>query len=75
MKGKLTQSKKQLEKLYSSRENIDDSMSIQRPSYDKTSLGYLINMSSDDKIESSQSSKKPKEVEKTKEAKILDEPK
>ena len=65
-------------------------MSIQRPTYDKTSLGYLFNMStkkpkirldlkekdkSDDKIESSQSYDKPKEVGKTKEFEILDEPK
>ena len=79
MKGELTQCKQQLEKLYSSREKLDDSMSIQRPSYDKTGLGYLINMSVnkpeirldpkekdkfDDKIESSKSSKKPREVEK-----------
>ena len=52
-------------------------MSIQRPTYDKIGLGYLINMSSkkpeirsdpkekekfDDKIESSQSFEKSKEV-------------
>ena len=62
-------------------------MSIQRPTYDKTSLGYLNNMSmkkpkirldskekdkSNDKIKSSQSSKKPKEAEKNKEVEILD---
>ena len=39
VKVELTQCKKQLEKLYSNRENLDDSMSIPRPSYDKTSLG------------------------------------
>ena len=65
-------------------------MSIQRPTYHKTSLGYLINMSAkkleirsepkekekfDDKIESSQSFDKPKEVEKNEEVEILDEPK
>ena len=65
-------------------------MSIQRPTYNKTSLGYLFNMSADkpetrsdlkekdksnDKIESSQSSEKPKEVKKNKEVKILDEQK
>ena len=44
MKGELTQNK-QLEKLYSSREKLYDSMSIQRPTYDKTGLGYLFNMS------------------------------
>ena len=43
--GELTQCKKQLEKLYYSREKLDDSMSIQRSTYDKTSLGYLFNMS------------------------------
>ena len=68
VKGELTQCKQQLEKLY-------ESMSIQRPTYDKTSLGYLFNMStkkpksksnpkekdkSDDKIESIQSSDKSK---------------
>ena len=65
-------------------------MSIQRPTYDKTGLGYLFNMSVkkpeirsdpkekdkfDDKIESSQSSDKPKEVEQNKKVEILDEPK
>ena len=65
-------------------------MSIQRPSYDKTSHGYSINMStnnpeirsdlkekdkSDDKIESNQSSEKPKEAEQKNEVEILDEPK
>ena len=62
-------------------------MLIQRPTYDKTSLDYLINMSTkkpeirsnqkekekyDDKIESSQSFEKPKEVEKNKEVEILE---
>ena len=65
-------------------------MSIQRPTYDKTGLGYLFNMTAkkieirldlkekdktDDKIESSQSSDKPKEVRQGKEVEILDEPK
>ena len=65
-------------------------MSIQRPSSKKTSLGYLINMfvkkpdirsdpkekeKYEHKIELSQYSKKPKEVEKNKEVEILDEPK
>ena len=65
-------------------------MSIQRSSYDMTALGYLINMPTkkpkirsnpkekdkfDDKIESSQSSKKPKEVEKINEVEMLDGPK
>ena len=44
MKGELTQCKQQLEKLYSSKENLDDSMSIQRPTYGKSGLGYLFNM-------------------------------
>ena len=62
-------------------------MSIQRTTYDKTTLGYIINMftkkpeirsvleekdKSDDKIESTQYIDKPKE---DKEVKILDEPK
>ena len=65
-------------------------MSIQRPSYDKTSLGFLINMStkkleirsdvkekdkSNDNIESSQSTEKPKEIDQINEVEILDEPK
>ena len=64
-------------------------MSIQRSTYDKTGIGYLFNIStkkpeirsdpkekdkSDDKIESSQSSDKPKEVGQDQEVKILDEP-
>ena len=44
VKGELTHCKQHLEKLYSRRENLDDSMSIQRPTYGKTSLGYLINI-------------------------------
>ena len=79
VKGELIQCKKKLEKLYSIREKLDDSMSIQRPTYDKTSLGYLFNMStkkpksgsnmkvkdkSDDKIESSQSFDNPKKLDK-----------
>ena len=65
-------------------------MSIQRPSYDKTGLGYLINTSakkpeitsdlkekdkSNDKIESTQSFEKPKEVEQNKEFEILNKAK
>ena len=45
MKGELTQCEQQLEMLYTSKEKLDDSMSIQRPTYDETSLGYLFNMS------------------------------
>ena len=45
MKGELTHCKQQLEKLYSSREKNDDSMSIQRATYDNTGLGYLFHMS------------------------------
>ena len=44
VKGELTQCKKQLEKLYTNREKIDESMPIQRPTYGKTILGYLFNM-------------------------------
>ena len=65
-------------------------MSIQRPTYDKIGLGYLFNMSmkkpkirsnlkekdkNDDKIESSQSFDKSKEVGQDKVVKILVEPK
>lgn len=41
MKGELTQAK-QLEKLYSSSENIDEQLFYQISSYDKKGLGYLI---------------------------------
>ena len=90
MKGELTQCKLKLKKLYSSSKKLDKSMSIQRPTYDKTSLGYFFNMSTKkprsksnpkekDKfyhdIESNKSSNKPKEVAKDKEVEILDEPK
>ena len=62
-------------------------MSIQRPTYDKTGLGYLFNMfakkpkirsnlkekgKSDDKDESNQSSDKPKEVGQDEVVEILD---
>ena len=65
-------------------------MSIQRPSYDMTGLGYLTNLSMkkpeirldpkekdklDHKIESSQSFDKPKEVGQDEVVEILDEPK
>ena len=33
------------EKLNTRRENIDESMSIQRPTYNKIGFGYLFNMS------------------------------
>ena len=52
MKGELTQTKQQLEKLYSSSEKIDEKMFVQRPTYDKNRLGYLL----------SQSTKKPNEI-------------
>ena len=88
VKGELTQCKQQLEKLYSSRENIDDSMPLQRLIYDKNGLGNIISMSmkileirldleekdkTNDKIESSQSSNRPKEVIQENKVEILDE--
>ena len=90
VKGELTQSKVQYEKLYSRKENLDESMSIQRPTYDKIGIGYLFNISMkklksgsylkekdkfDDNIESRKSSDKPKEVGQDKEIEKLDEPK
>ena len=42
VKGELTQTKQQLEKLYSTSEKIDEHTFLQRPSYDKIGLGYLI---------------------------------
>lgn len=78
VKGELTQSKEQLEKLYSARERLDEHISIQKPTYDKTGIGYLCNMSakkletdltnleekekSNDKIESNQSLDEYKEA-------------
>ena len=42
VKGELTQTKQQLEKLYTSNDKIDEKMFVQRPTYDKTGLGYLL---------------------------------
>ena len=41
VKGELMQTKQQLEKLYTSSEKIEEQLSIQRPSYDKTGLGFF----------------------------------
>ena len=42
MKEELTQTKQQIEKLYTSSKKIDEHIFYQRPSYDKRSLGYLL---------------------------------
>ena len=42
VKGKLIQTKQKLEKLYTRSEKIKEQISIQRPSYDKIGLGYLV---------------------------------
>ena len=36
------QTKQQLEKLYTSSEKIEEQLSMQRPSYDKTRLGFFL---------------------------------
>lgn len=51
VKGELTQARQQLKKIYSSSEKIDEQLSYQRPSYDKTGLGYLIGEKSAKKVE------------------------
>ena len=51
MKGELTQSKQQLEKLYTSSENIEEQLSIQRPSYDKTRLRFSLGQSTKKSID------------------------
>ena len=45
VKGELTQSKQQIEKLYSSNDKLDEKMYVQRPRYDKNGLGYLLSQS------------------------------
>ena len=45
VKGKLMQTKQKLEKLNTSSENIEEQLSIQRPSYDKTGVGFFLGQS------------------------------
>ena len=45
VKGELMQTKTQLEKLYTSNEKIEEQMSVQRPSYDMTELGFFLGQS------------------------------
>ena len=45
------QTKKQLEMLHTSSEKIEENLSIQRPSYDKTGLGFFFGQSTMKKIE------------------------
>lgn len=51
VKGELVQSKQQLEKLYTSNKNIEEQISVQRPSYDKTGLGFFLGKSTKKSIE------------------------
>lgn len=51
MKGELTQAKKQLEKIYSNNEKIDEQLFYHRSSYNKIGLGYLIGEKLAKKIE------------------------
>ena len=62
VKGELTQTKQQLEKFSSSSGKIDEKMSIQRPTYDKTSLGYLLGQLAKKNIERKELDPKPLEV-------------
>ena len=45
MKGELVQTKQQLEKLYTSNDKIEEQICVQRPSYDKTRLGFFLGQS------------------------------
>ena len=51
MKGELVKMKQQLEKLYTSSENIEEQISIQRPSYDKAGLGFFLGQSTKKSVE------------------------
>ena len=51
MKGELVQTKQKLEKLYTNSENIEEQISIQRPSYDKIGLGFFLGQSTKKSIE------------------------
>ena len=44
------QTKQQLEKLFTSSEKIEEQLSIQRPSYDKTGLGFFFGQSTKKKV-------------------------
>ena len=51
VKGELVQTKHQLEKLYTSSENIDEQISVQRPNYDKNGLIFFLGQSANKSIE------------------------
>ena len=51
MKGELVRTKQQVEKLYTSSEKIKEQISVQRPSYDKTGLGFFLGQSTKKSIE------------------------
>lgn len=42
VKGELVQTKQQVDKLYTSSEKIEEQIYVQRPSYDKTRLGFFL---------------------------------
>ena len=50
------QTKQQLEKLYTSSEKIKEQLSVQRPSYDKTRLGFFLGQSTKKSVERNESS-------------------
>ena len=45
------QTQKKLQKLYTSNEKIEEQLSVQRPSYDKTRLGFIFGQSAKKTIE------------------------
>ena len=45
------QTKQKLDKLYTSSENIEEQLFVQRPSYDKTGLGFFFRQSAKKTIE------------------------
>ena len=54
VKGELMQTKQKLEKLYTSNEKIEEQLSIQRPSYEKTGLGFFFGQSAKKIVERSE---------------------
>ena len=51
MNGELVQARQQLEKLYTSSDKIEEQICAQRPSYDKTGLGFFLGQSTKKPIE------------------------
>ena len=51
VKGELVQTKQQLEKLYTRSDKIEEQICVQRPSYDKTGLGFFLGQSAKKSVE------------------------